>query len=556
MPHRFAVLIGVNHYDNAGQGVGAPLRAPANDAADWYSLLRRLNMRDGHVRLLSSPALSPGELNSAAVSCQGATTETVNQALDWLVSQLAGAGDQALGFVFFAGHGDLVARAGSALYLSDYDSGAPQAPGHAFATAGALDLEALRLAVETKAPAATLVAVVDACRPTAGPGTLTGPVEGIDRTWQQGRHILVTAAARGQDSYERCFDGRWRGQLSWACRTVIDQWATDTESGAGAYVALPFDELVRRANLLIEGVSGSRQPQTVEVIASAEGAGTSVLATFGEGDASAEPMDAPGHEWDPGTTGVSGTISDANGTVGYFKVTPNPNSKLIVWSNAPLSTYPSLSFTLPSTQPAVFNPPASMNASACAATTLSSPGPAVGSTPRSNGTTQLSFTPSGGLIWRRAASGAPLYLPGQISNLNTATSFSPNGLPVRGAQDNLVAIVNASYIVKNQTGNTISNVTIQHSTSTYGSSDPIVLSSLAFQAQSGPKNLVTDSSSTDSWSITFTGFDGCLYTRTDTCGIETSDNNGTVTITLKGTGCDIVPPVSSAHLNLAYTKTC
>jgi hypothetical protein len=315
MPHRFAVLIGVDQYDG-----GAPLRAPTHDVADWYRLLRRLDLRDGHIRVLSSPTLTAIELGSAALSCAPATTAEVQAALTWLADSLAAAGEDALGVVFFAGHGDLRARAGSALYLQDY-AGAPPDAARAdapFARGGALDLEVLRRRIDAAAPQASLLAIVDACRPAAGAGALAGPIAGVDAAWSEGRHVLITAADRGQDSYERCLDGRWRGQLTWAATTLIDQWSTACAPGSGRYPDLSPRVLVERAGALIAAISPPDQPQTPRVHASPARTEASLMSGLGAPPPAPAPMGAPGHEWGPNTTGI---VKAGNGsTIGAFQV--------------------------------------------------------------------------------------------------------------------------------------------------------------------------------------------------------------------------------------------
>jgi Caspase domain len=349
MPQRFAVLIGVNQYDHSSRGAGAPLRAPAHDVADWYGLLRRLDMRDGHVRILTSPDLTAIELGSSAVQCAVANTGTVNAAIDWLAASLAGSGPGAQGILFFAGHGDLRARAGSALYLADYDGTPASAPAGAHgpaARAGVLDLESVRQRVDASAPQATLLAIIDACRPDAAAGATGHPVDGIADTWSTGRHVLVTATDMRQDSYERCLGGRWRGQLTWAATTLLDQWATVRGDSSNRSVGLSFDELVARSGALIAAISDADQPQVPQVYASARGKATAVLAVVGDGSTptSDQPLEAPGHEWGPGTTGI---IKSATGaTIGAYQVgsTSAPQSYYWFANGIPNNTSP-LTFT-------------------------------------------------------------------------------------------------------------------------------------------------------------------------------------------------------------------
>lgn len=315
MSQRFAVLIGVNTYAAAGQGpfTGDDLEAPRNDVVTWSRRLTQLGWAATNVRALTSPALPGGA---------EATTREVAAALAWLVEQLAAAGDGATGVVFFCGHGNLRARAWASLYLADYVPGTPLAP-QGLASNGVFHLGQLRMAVEAQAPNATLIALVDGCREQpSGDDLRTGPVEGLERAFSRGNQVLVTAAAIGESSYERCFQGVWRGQFTWALDTVIDQWAVAGDPDA-LYVAATFGGLLARASALIAAVSAADEPQTPGLFGGARALATAAFHPVGEslGQIQDSPNDAPGHEWGAGTVGV---IENPPGTgIGTFSVSQN-----------------------------------------------------------------------------------------------------------------------------------------------------------------------------------------------------------------------------------------
>lgn len=297
MSQRFAVLIGVNTYAAAGQGTftGNDLQAPRNDVATWQRRLAQLGWPDANVRVLTSPALPGGA---------EATTDEVAAATGWLVDQLAAAGDGATGVVFFCGHGNLRARAWASLYLADYVPGAPLEP-QGIASNGVFHLGQLRMAVEARAPQATLIALIDGCREQASGALRTGPVEGLEHAFARGNQVLVTAAAIGESSYERCFQGVWRGQFTWALDTVIDQWAVAGDPDA-RYVAGTFGSLVARASALIGAVSASDEPQTPGLFGGERALATAAFHPVGAslGQIQGSPNEAPGHEWEAGTVGV------------------------------------------------------------------------------------------------------------------------------------------------------------------------------------------------------------------------------------------------------------
>lgn len=302
MSQRFALLIGVDVYRSDPDET---LHAPTHDVSAWCRLLVRLGF-DG-VRVAASPA-PVGVEPSRIVEVTAADTAAVDGGLDWLVERVATAGAGGLGVVFYCGHGDLRAGEGSALYLADH--GAPGAR-------GTVDLEQVRTTFAARAPQGRLLALVDTCRTVTAPLRLPPGGVGIERTWNTSAYpcVLVCAAGIGEQAYERRFDGRYHGVLTWALHTLIGQWATGGREGSTAYVAATPVVLAQRAGALIAALSPATEPQTPTVYGSAAALALPFLAAEPHG-VEAEPICAPGHEWSAGTVG---TIVSGGVTKGWFE---------------------------------------------------------------------------------------------------------------------------------------------------------------------------------------------------------------------------------------------
>jgi hypothetical protein len=172
-------------------------------------------------------------------------------------------------------------------------------------------------------------------------------------TWKQAGypHLLLAATQRGDLSYERRIDGRWRGLLTWAATTVLGQWATGGDLGATAYPALAVDELVKRATALIAAIQPTDdERQAPVVIASPEALAVPFLATAA-GTLTAQPAHAPGHEWDAGSMG---NIIDksTNTTIGQYYAVSDTQLKLWFTNDPPAAgSAKNLKFS-----PATFDP--------------------------------------------------------------------------------------------------------------------------------------------------------------------------------------------------------
>ena len=316
-PHRYALLIGVNHYDVPGNN----LHAPVNDVRTWHSRLRSLGFHEDAVWVRTSPVADVG----ASARRGPATTAGVAEAVAQLLAAVA---DQPAAEVvlFFCGHANLRMKSWTSLDLQDVDPAIPSETGDPVVVHGRLHLGHFRQEVRKHA---TFLALVDGCRGLA-PGIERDGVPLQDIFEADDGQLLVTATRLDEASYERQFQGVWRGLFTWSLSAVLDQW-----QAAGGYIPVTFPVVVERAATLIAAVSPPDEVQTPAVFASAK---AKAMAAFHPLDGAlvpvrAEPDPAPGHEWGAGMTGIIGT------NVGWFQVGLNPTVLTLTFTsvNAPAS---------------------------------------------------------------------------------------------------------------------------------------------------------------------------------------------------------------------------
>lgn len=327
MSKRYAVLLGVNTYNGGVSPFGDHgLRSPNTDADTWADLLHRLGTPWANIRLV-----------------RDAETETAQDALAWLVEKLREPESQ--GFLFFAGHGDLVAGAWESLYLADYAGDGPREKHHrGYTEDGVFYLGALHRHLLDVAPRATLFAVVDACR--TGPAPREGHFPTLAQQWNHGDALLFTATDAGERSYERDFFGTWRGQLTWALTTLIDQWAKAEGNGV-RYVQATFPELVARATALIAAISTDGQPQEPQVYGSDAAKHTAVLHMVGHGRGriQSSPRPGHGHEFGPDINGIFKNAAGAQiGTLSTWPYQGIPGTFFAFPNGAPPTSLPWLKF--------------------------------------------------------------------------------------------------------------------------------------------------------------------------------------------------------------------
>lgn len=316
MDPRQALLIAVDDYSALEREAGLPpgslaLRGPRNDLVGWYSLLRELGVPAAQITVLSTPALTPAELGEPQARCGVATPEAVRRALcgadsedegetSGFLPRLAAGGAAGLGFVVAIGHGGRAPQAGLQVLLAEATP-RDQAP----VRAGALDVEALHALVAARAPEASFVCLVDACRAgrgAAGPSpTLTHP-----------RHLLVTASDAGEMSFEGRFERRWRSHFSWAAQQVLGQWQArgqaDGLPGETLYLDISYRRLLDACQTLMSVFvpAGAAQRPRLLTAPTADRAaieeGAFLLPFSARGQTSASPAQVLAHYFGEGTT--------------------------------------------------------------------------------------------------------------------------------------------------------------------------------------------------------------------------------------------------------------
>ncbi|MCB9743833.1 MAG: caspase family protein [Alphaproteobacteria bacterium] len=314
MRKRYAVLIGVNNYipydvANGNSPGTSNLRGCVNDAQSAFYLCRRLGYPEENIRVLSNPTITPGMINSDQVRCGPATAASIRDALDWLLEQCSAGGEEAVGIVYFSGHGDFQAENQGMVFPYDY-TGVKDKQGDD----RVVHLASLTEGFKERGNGATLVLMVDACRAEGGPlsHTQDEPLNAAPESC-----ILITACAPGQKSYERCIYGDWRGLFGWAMSTIIGQWSLVPDSENGWYLNLSYDELIERVNLLPQALSTAAQVQTATLYTSEENQQRAVgqLSSIAPGDTSEDPTGpSNGHEFGADTNATF-KLNNQNGAV-------------------------------------------------------------------------------------------------------------------------------------------------------------------------------------------------------------------------------------------------
>jgi hypothetical protein len=111
-----------------------------------------------------------------------------------------------------------------------------------------------------------------------------------------------------------------------------------------------------------------------------------------------------------------------------------------------------------------------------------------------------------------------------------------------------------TFTAINNTGATITNVVVQHSTS-YWPQGVVVAPSLASGASTDQGQVITSTAETDYWTVSFISGAGVLVVGSNSCGFESSDNNGNVVIQLYPGYFSVVKPDSGSCGNLSYNTS-
>lgn len=337
---RFALLVGVNQYDN-----GDDLLAPRNDVIMWFKILRRLGVPPADIVVVTSPMLTAGELDSDDAPLYAADTRGMTQAWSAFRERLrANAGANA--FVFASGHGrfrmsDNLYTSGYKLYLSDFDGESNVGMGP---EAGQLPFQMLFEfpdLVEVGKPTLTIVA--DICRATAA---LPPEAVALERDLEKdfGTKAVVLAATQpGHDCYERCYEGVWQGQLTWAAATILGNWPRGRLGDGTPYVRISASQL-RDTIAGLLAVFNDPDHRQAPTLFGADRPGP-FLFPGADAPVSRYADVAPSHEFGGGTSDFWGKSLDSTGWDTHLATCGSPDAQTAAgyvesraWSLAPSGT--------------------------------------------------------------------------------------------------------------------------------------------------------------------------------------------------------------------------
>jgi hypothetical protein len=315
MSLRRAVIIGVNDYrahdvaSHEAPGT-SDLRGSVHDAATVFRLLDRLGYGADAMEVCTSPTLTAGEVGADTLQAAPATSGEIQCALAGLVDACAADGtDDAVAVVFFSGHGAFTDADGGVVYPTDYSDAHPER---------AIRLSDFLAQMKERAPLATVYLWVDACR--GGESTLSSGY-GQPLNPEPDRAVLLTSCGVGQESFERCIDGRWQGLLAWSLRTVTDQWTVDGQGGANLYLTLSNAELRERCEAAMASISGRDEAQHPALVTSDDNAARAVghVSVGGTGVTSSNPNGPADAREFPVDTNV--LLSAVGSSIGVFDAT-------------------------------------------------------------------------------------------------------------------------------------------------------------------------------------------------------------------------------------------
>lgn len=118
---------------------------------------------------------------------------------------------------------------------------------------------------------------------------------------------------------------------------------------------------------------------------------------------------------------------------------------------------------------------------------------------------------------------------------------------------NLINMYSGTFSIANKTGNSISNVSVEHIQTDYPNAT-LSVDSLDNGSSSGTMAFDTNNHHGDYWYVSFLDSSGNLWTGNERCGFESEDNGHNVTITLNATQFSITMPASSSCTDNDYDQ--
>lgn len=276
----YALLIGVDDYSafdtSRGQEIGThDLPGSRNDARAFWQTCRRLGMKPENIRVLTSPAIDPSELEGAGPENVAlATSSEILAKMGWLLEKMA-APSRPAGLVTYSGHGDVTAADGLVLCPSDVALKGENE------LANAIPFSKINAMIAARDVGDDLTIVLDTCHAGSSHGkkgtgasalplsllgrrasdiadelTIAGAPPERDRI---GARVLA-AARRGEVAYQSTFEGRWRGVFSWALSCAMEQWKV-TEDERGTRLDVSYGKLLETARRLVSALWFDQEPE-------------------------------------------------------------------------------------------------------------------------------------------------------------------------------------------------------------------------------------------------------------------------------------------------------
>jgi hypothetical protein len=265
----YALLIGVDDYSAYDASVGlakgtSDLPGGLNDVRAFWRICLDLGIQPENIRVLTSPALKPGELEgSKPVNFGPATESEILANVDWLAQKL-GAEAKPSGLLAYTGHGDYAEAKGLVLCPTDVSGDDLD---------HAIPFSALQSKLTSAHAADNLTVVLDTCHSGTGQKPQKGgwqiaslrnrPIA-IPPSIRAARDVpggrVLTASSVEQSAYQARFSGVYRGAFSWAIGAVLEQWKL-VQEGENVRVTISYQELRNRAEALLKSLSFPQTPQ-------------------------------------------------------------------------------------------------------------------------------------------------------------------------------------------------------------------------------------------------------------------------------------------------------
>jgi hypothetical protein len=270
----YAVLIGIDDYSAYDKSRALPkgtsnLAGSLNDVKVWWRQCRLMGLSPAHIRVLTSPAIEPKDLDGARSENLGPATEAeIKKTLGWLAQKLAQP-SRPTGLLTYSGHGDWLEGKGSVLCPSDVAF--VEGKDGAFDLAHAISYADVNAIMEPHSD--NLTVVLDCCHTGGARDGDAGVALGatntgrpLSLTWRPAPKAttapahatqlagrVLSASQRSQIAYQSKFDGMDRGVFSWSLTSAMEQWRA-VKAGRGVCLDVSYGKLVETSKRLMDAL--------------------------------------------------------------------------------------------------------------------------------------------------------------------------------------------------------------------------------------------------------------------------------------------------------------